>query len=231
MPKRFALIPARTGSKRLKDKNKKLFFGKAMFLYSVEAAIKSELFDEIIVSSNDREIRDLCNSYNIRFMFRDGELANYDKTVVELLSGVLKVLEQEGKCYEEGGVLYATAPMRNASDIQKTFSLLRYPGCSFAIATKYYQDPVNQALIEGKNGFKSLLFKQLNNLSKLKDEIFEVDNGSTYAFDVEAFKSAQSFYGHGNDLLTYRMPQDKSVDIDTEFDFEFATFLQSYNKK
>ena len=87
----LALIPVRTGSKRLKNKNILDFFGKPMFIHTVEAAVNSKLFDEIHVSTESEDVVRICEKYNIEVRFlRSKNLASDSATLTSLCDYVIK---------------------------------------------------------------------------------------------------------------------------------------------
>jgi N-acylneuraminate cytidylyltransferase len=120
-------------------------------------------------------------------------------------------------------VLYATAPLRTADDIGATVALLAPEACDFALAVSEYDSPPHQAL--ALNDDHRVTPKWPDLVERRADEIgpLVVDNGSTYAVDVSAFREHQSFYGPG--LRGHLMPRERSVDIDTPLDFDLALFF------
>jgi pseudaminic acid cytidylyltransferase len=112
MSKAVAIIPARGGSKRIARKNIKSFHGKPLISYSIETAIKSNLFDEVIVSTDDEEIAKIALDYgaNVPFL-RPKKLSDDYTGTGEVISHTLSYLKEQGKDFDYACTLYATAPL------------------------------------------------------------------------------------------------------------------------
>ena len=213
----FCIIPARKGSKRLKNKNILLYKKQPLISHSIEAAIKSNIFNKIIVSSDSTKIRKICKKYKqVTFISRKASLSNSKATVSEVCIDVLKnkIFEKKIKYF---CVLYATSPLRKPADIRKCFKNLKSKNADSIIAvTKYYFPPF-QALIK-KNKLLKPFFKNLVNikLNKFENKIY-VDNGSMYMAKIKTFIKKKTFYT--NKLAGYYMEQNKSIDIDYLSDY------------
>ena len=122
----IAVIAARSGSKGLKDKNIKLLNGKPLMAYSIEAAKMSGCFDCIHVSTDSEEYARIAKEYGAEVPFlRDEELASDSADCWDAVRAVLHKYEQRGKYFERVMLLQPTSPLRNAEDIQNSFSLMR----------------------------------------------------------------------------------------------------------
>jgi len=218
--KALAVIPARGGSKRLPRKNILRFRGRPIIAYTIEAALKADCFERVIVSTEDAEIAAVAASCGAQVSMRPGELATDTARVVQVCRHVLAEEEGEGRTYNVLCCLYATAPLRNAADIRSTMALLQPGRCDFAMAVTGYSFPPHQALRPDSNGVLHPVWPEM--LSKQSQEVgaMLVDNGSTYAVSVPAFLEANTFYGPS--LKGYLMPRIRSVDIDEQEDFALA---------
>jgi len=220
LPDAVAIIPARGGSKRLPRKNVMPFRGKPMIAHTIEAALESGVFTEVVVSSDDAEILTACAGYPVRALQRPADLGSDTARVVDVCIHVLKneisVLPEVFAC------LYATAPLRTAADIRAAVGLVVPGRCDFAMAVTAYPLPPHQALKRGEDGSLSPMWPELVN--RRDDEIgaLAVDNGSTYACASAAFIRQRSFYGPG--LKGHMMPASRSVDINTADDLALAEF-------
>ena len=215
MNQRIAFIPARGGSKRLPRKNILDFLGKPMIAYSIEAALETALFDQVVVSTEDKEIAEIAEQFGAVTDKRSASLASDRVTVVEVCVDYLKQHDVSTLV-----VLYATAPLRNAVDIRSVVNLLSND-CHFAMAATTCEWPVHQTLTF-KNGRVMPLFPDLVNRRADQVEHYCLDNGSTYAVHVDAFLQQKTFYGEG--LKGYLMPNVRSVDIDTPADYYRALY-------
>ena len=109
--KALCIIPARGGSKRIPRKNIKPFMGKPIMAYSIEAALESGIFDEVMVSTDDEEIADVARRYEASVPFlRSDETSNDFATTVDVLLEVVNKYKEQGKTFDTICCLYSTAP-------------------------------------------------------------------------------------------------------------------------
>ena len=124
--KNLCIIPARGGSKRIPRKNIKLFLGKPIIVYSIEAALKSELFDEVMVSTDDKEIAEIAKQYGAKVPFmRSAETSNDFAITADVLREVVGKYQSFGQDFDNFCCVYATAPLIKHTDIQSAFQLLQ----------------------------------------------------------------------------------------------------------
>jgi len=219
---RIAIIPARGGSKRLPRKNIIDFNGLPMITWTIQAAQKSNCFERIIVSTEDAEIAAIASDAGAEVSNRPHKLATDSTRVVDVCLELLNITEKQGQLYKQFCCLYATAPLRTAEDIRATMDLIEPGKCDFSMAVTTYDVPAYQSLKKNKDGSLSPMWPELINLRE--DQIGElvVDNGSTYAADVSAFRKCCSFYG--SNLRGHLMPRSRSVDINVAEDYELAKY-------
>ena len=109
--KKIAIIPARGGSKRIPRKNVKDFLGKPIIAYSIEAALQSGLFDEVMVSTDDEEIAAISKRYGAKVPFmRSEKTANDYAVTADVLLEVLDCYQEMGETFDIVCCIYATAP-------------------------------------------------------------------------------------------------------------------------
>ena len=159
----FCIIPARKGSKRLKNKNILPFKNKPLISHTIESAIKSKIFHQIFVSSDCKKIQKICKKFKeVTFIFRKPSLSNSRSTISDVCLDIFK--EQKIKStLKYFSVLYATSPLRNHLDIRKCYKKFRSKNADSIIAiTKFYYPPY-QALIK-KRGFMKPMFKNFINI-------------------------------------------------------------------
>lgn len=220
----IAFIPARGGSKRLPRKNVMDFQGQPIIAYSIRAAFESGQFSDVVVSTDDREIADVARAHGARVSARSPELATDTARVLDACLDFLRREREDGRDHRVLCCLYATAPLRRPEDIVGTVGLLDAQ-CQFAMAVTTFDLPVHQALAQEASGRLAPLLPDLVNLRSQDAPPIVVDNGSTYAVDVRAFEQEQTFYG--TSLRGWRMPRDRSIDIDTAEDLERALWVAS----
>ena len=223
---RLAIIPARGGSKRLPRKNVLPILGRPMLEYPIRTALRSKLFDEIIVSTEDMEIAGVAKSAGARVLDRPGELANDKATVAEVCLNVLDVLEKEGKKPATFCCIYATAIFLRPEDLVKSYNLLfEDPTCDAVMGVSEYSLHPVQALIE-KQGFLEFMWPAYENLKSQAYPHLVCSNGSIYWNITGSFKGKKTFYVER--LKGYEIPRGRAVDIDTEEDYRIAEALAAY---
>jgi CMP-N,N'-diacetyllegionaminic acid synthase len=228
----LALIPARAGSKRLPGKNMRLIEGRPLFQYTLEAVIRSELFDEIIVSSDDQAVLDFANGYDkVKLHQRPYELATDSATTVDVLLCILnKYGYQKGSC----GVFLPTSPFRQAKHIQGAIKLLTATADSIISVCEFEYPP--QMAIDAHMEEDHLVL-DIPQHSPLANGITQTSsqtkmyrpNGAIYFSRIENFLKRKSFF-RGR-VIGYKMDAISSLDIDFIYDLEFAQcILKSKNK-
>ena len=120
--KSIAIITARGGSKRIPKKNIKNFCGKPIIAYSIEAAIGADIFDEVMVSTDSDEIKEIAIRYGAKVPFMRSESTSNDyATTSDVLLEVVEKYEQLGKMYDVGCCLYPTAPFVTANILRSAY--------------------------------------------------------------------------------------------------------------
>ena len=219
---RLAIIPARGGSKRLPRKNLLPFLGRPMIVHTIEAALATQAFERVVVSTEDAEIASVAKDAGALVHSRAAGLASDAARVTDVCLAVLDAEEQAGRMHALFACLYATAPLRRAEDIQAVLAPVDARETDFAMAVTTYAVAPHQALRREPDGSLSAMWPDL--IERRASEVGElfVDNGSTYAARVAPFRRHLTFYGPG--LRGHVMPRERSVDIDERADYELACF-------
>ncbi len=220
---RLAIIPARGGSKRLPRKNVIEFVGKPIIGWTIEAALKSALFDRVIVTTEDDTIASVAGQFGAEIMHRGPSLASDTAKVVDVCLDVLDAELRNGRQYDQMCCLYATAPLRTDKDIKGTVALLNDPKTQFAMAVCPFDVKPVQALVMDESDCLVGMWPDLLQDLEANAREYWVDNGSTYAVNVPAFRKTKHFYGSG--LKGYEMPRSRSSDINTIDDLQHARAL------
>jgi CMP-N-acetylneuraminic acid synthetase len=218
--KAVCVIPARGGSKRLPRKNVVEFFGKPMIAYSIEAATASKCFERVVVSSDDLETLEIARKYGADPVERKSALASDTARISEVLLDFLDQEEAAGRKYDVIGCLLAAAPLRRAEDVAAVIDLIEPGPCDFAMAVTQYDLPPHQALKLEADGELKPMWPELVDLRDEQVGKLVVDNGSTYAATVAAFRKQRNLYG--SPLRGYAMPRERSVDLNSSVDLEIA---------
>ena len=219
----IAIIPARGGSKRIPRKNIKLFHGKPLIAYSIEAALKSELFDKVIVTTDDEEIASIAKKYGADVPFiRPKELSDDFTNTKDVIDHALKYFKERGERYEYECTIYATAPLLQPKYLMEGFVALKNSDAINAFSATTMPFPIQRTFKLDKNG---------------RCEMFWPQNYQTRSQDLEeAYQDAGQFYWtkldktsneimFGKDSIPIILPRHLVQDIDTLEDWERAEFM------
>ncbi len=222
---RICIIPARGGSKRLPRKNIIDFDHKPIISYTILSAIESDLFKNVIVSTDDEEIADISSNYGADIDIRNKKLATDEARVVNVCLDFLNTQKSIGNHYDVLCCLYPTAPLRNVEDIINSINLLENENCNSVMAVTEFHYPCHQALKMDKDNYLNPMWPDL--VSKRSSELpkLYVDNGSTYSVKVEQFIKEETFIL--NPFKGYIMPRNRSVDIDNNSDLDLAKYYMN----
>ena len=222
--KKVAIIPARGGSKRIPNKNIKVFAGRPIISYSINAAKDSKLFDRIILSTDSKEIAEIGKSYGAEVPFmRPSELADDYTGTVDVLIHALNWLNVHDKFYNYCCCIYATAPFLNKVYINNAFDILRENKAVSAFPVTSYPYPIFRALkIDTNNRVKMFWPEHLHSRSNDLSEAYH-DAGQFYWCDTEKFLEEKIVFS--SDSVPVILPRYLVQDIDTPEDWETAEKL------
>jgi pseudaminic acid cytidylyltransferase len=216
-----AIIPARGQSKRIPQKNIKLFAGQPIISYSIDVAKNTKIFDEIIVSTDSDEIARISNSLgaNIPFM-RPAELADDHTPTALVIIHTLKWLKDRGKTVKFFCCIYPTAPFLNTKYLKKGFELLRKNNAVTAFSVTTFPFPIFRALKLTKTGYLEMFWpKYRDRRSQDLPEAYH-DAGQFYWGNTEKFLRAKTLYTEKSVPIV--LPRFLVHDIDTMEDWETA---------
>ena len=175
-----AIITARGGSKRIPRKNIKKFCGEPIIKYSIRAAIESGMFDEVMVSTDDDEIRNVAESYGASCPFkRDSENANDYATTVDVIKEVLFKYKEIGKRFTHYCVIYPTAPFVTADKLKKAFRIMEENHADFLTPVARYEYPVQRCFVI-ENGVLKKKWPEYQNVRTQDLEPLYYDAGQFY---------------------------------------------------
>lgn len=228
-----AIIPARGGSKRIPRKNIKLFHGKPMVAYSIEAALNSGCFDKVIVSTDDQEIADVARQYGALVPFiRPAEISDDHATTMDVIHHALTWYDNNGERIDKVCCLYATAPFVVSDDIKKGYKLLLdNEKVEFVFSAATYSFPIQRAIKLSEHGSVSMFSPENEQVRSQDLEPAYHDAGQFYWGTKAAFlQRLPIFSNHSRVVL---LPRHRVQDIDTPEDWAFAealfsTFKESY---
>ncbi len=219
----IAIITARGGSKRLPRKNIRPFSGKPMLAWPIEAAIKSQCFEHVLVSTDDIEIAEIAKCYGAEVPFlRPIELADDFTHAHVAARHMLEWALKELGNFTSFAHIYPTSPMLLPQDICKGYDLIKN-GENFAYTAQKISFPIYQVVIENENGVEALFTPEKYNMRSQDMPTAYIDAGQLYYFNIEAFLREETSIKQGVSLIL--IPSERAVDIDTEDDWFFAEKL------
>lgn len=224
--KNIAIIPARSGSKGLKDKNIKLLNGKPLMAYTIEAALKSEQFDDVMVSTDSEKYAEIANSFGAKVPFlRSAETSTDKASSWDTVAEVLGRYAENGQTFETLCLLQPTSPFRTAEDIKKAYKLYNSKA-NFAVISvcEAEHSPLWCGHLPESGEFLNFINEDAMKQRQAGGKFYRL-NGAIYIVNCEKFKTDRYFYQSGS--FAYIMPQERSIDIDTALDFKMAEFLMN----
>lgn len=217
----LAIIPARGGSKRIPRKNIKYFLGKPIIAYSIEAAIKSNLFDEIMVSTEDQEIAEVAIKYGAKVpFFRSNENADDFATLVDVLIEVVNQYKSRDKTYEYICCILPTAPLTTTKRIKEAFEKLVVEDLDSVLPVVEFSYPIFRALDFDENNKLNMIWPE--NLKTRSQDLKPAyhDSGSFYwAKCIAMLEQKKLFCKNSSAIL---LKDTEVQDIDNETDWKLA---------
>lgn len=218
-----AIITARGGSKRIPRKNIKPFLGKPIILYSIEAALASGLFDEVMVSTDDQEIADISVAAGacVPFM-RSAETSNDFAGTRAVLLEVLEEYSKRGRKFDYMACLYPTNPFITAGKLMDAMNLLKEKNCREVLPVVEFSYPPQRSFIRSASGSIQYKWPEYYPCRSQDLEKFYHDAGQFYCYDVEKFLSETG------DIYPLICPETQVQDIDNENDWVLAEIKMEY---
>ena len=224
------MIPARGGSKRIPRKNIKLFHGKPMIAYSIEAAKKSGCFDKIIVSTDDQEIADVALAYGAEVPFlRPANISDDHATTMDVIQHMIDWCESQNMTVDLLCCIYATAPFVLASDLSRGLDAVTENNIDYVFSATSFAFPIQRAIALNKEGGVQMFHPEhLNTRSQDLEEAYH-DAGQFYWGKVTAFKAGKPFFSPSSKAIL--LPRKRVQDVDTFEDWELAEALYAVMKE
>lgn len=227
----LCIICARGGSKGVKNKNIRNLFGKPLIAYTIEIAQKWGKFDNILVSTDSMEIKEMAENYGADVPFlRPSEISSDTAGKVDVWKHAVLFLESRGTHPEIIIDLDVTSPLRTVEDIEGAYQKLIREELDMVFSVcKARKNPYfNMVELSGsghphlcKEVEKDILSRQT------APQVYEL-NASVYVFKRSILQTAKTVFVDNAGI--YEMPQERSVDIDTEFDFSFVEYVMQKGK-
>ncbi|MBR6929044.1 MAG: pseudaminic acid cytidylyltransferase [Bacteroidales bacterium] len=215
--KNLCIIPARGGSKRIPRKNIKLFLGKPILAYSVETALKTGLFGEVMVSTDDEEIAEVAKQYGAKVPFmRSAETASDFATTADVLKEVLVNYRELGHEFDNFCCFYATAPLVQSKDVVSAFERLQNSDFTCVYPVVRFSYPIWRCLDLADDGTMTRHWPEYEN-SRSQDLPKEYhDTGTFYWYKTKEWLSGNVKIGG------IEVDETTIQDIDTETDWKLA---------
>lgn len=223
----LAVIPARSGSKRVKNKNLKTLAGKPLIEWTLNAALESKHLKNILVSTDSKKIAECVESLGVKVPFlRPNYLAKDTTPTIDAIKhAILKYEKLINTEFKYIILLQPTSPLRTNYHIDHAIELLKYKKSNGIISVCETEFPVQWCNTLNKEmSMKNFLSAESAKLRSQDLEKFYRVNGAIYIASKKSLFKEMSFY-LSSSIYAYEMEKDKSVDIDDIFDFKVAEFL------
>ena len=213
---KIAIIPARAGSKRIKNKNIIDIFGKPMIQRTIEILLKSKIFDMIIVSSDSKKIQNISRKAGAKVLFtRPKNLANDFVGTFEVINHAINHLMSINILPQYVCCVYPTSIMLKPSDIKNSYKKIREKNCDFALSVTDYGHPPQRGFYLKNNSLRVLnkkFYKQrTQDLDKIYHDAGQFYWGKTSSWLKNKFMFSKKCFG----LI---LPRYRAIDIDDKED-------------
>ena len=219
--KKIAIIPARSGSKGLKDKNIIDLRGKPLMAYSIEAALKSGCFDRVIVSTDSEKYGEIAEAFGAEVMYRGEALSSDTATTYMVIEDILHRTEGDVDYFV---LLQPTSPMRTERHVREAVELFEgnFDKFDFLVSVKEAEHAA--VLVKPIDGDMSLKYFDTDFSSYRRQSYKDYSpNGAFFIAKPDRYLERKHFFGEKT--LAYIMDKAASVDIDDRIDYELAKIL------
>lgn len=221
----LAVIPARSGSKGVPSKNIKELAGKPLIVYTIEAALYSNIFEKVIVSTDSDKIADIAkeNGAEIPFMRPkeiSGDLVSSDEVVLHAIDFYRqKEIEFDSVCK-----LQPTSPLRTAEHIKQAYHMFMERKADFVVSVcECEHSPMWSGILDGNLSMENFIRDEVKRACRQELPLFYRLNGAIYMGKTSSFYENKSFIGKNG--FAYIMEQENSIDIDSQLDFAMAEVI------
>lgn len=221
----LGVIPARSGSKGVPRKNIRIVAGKPLIAWTIEQARRSKMLDKFIVSTDDKKIAAVAEKFGTEVSFlRPAKLAADSAKSVEVIIHALNWFKENGEFFDIVVLLQPTTPLRKPTDIDNAITMLLKNKKAKAIVSlcESERSPLWANTLPANGCMKNFL-KQQSNKPRQELPVFYRINGVVFVAYSDYLRQKRSFYTRNT--FAYIMPAERSVDIDSELDFQIAEAL------
>lgn len=220
----IAIIPARSGSKGLKDKNIKLMHGKPLLSYTIEAARQSGLFSKIFVSTDSEEYACIACECGAEVPFLRSEALSGDRASSwDTVEEALRMWEEGGEHFDRFALLQPTSPLRTADDLLGADAVYRAKNALAVVSVCEAEHTMALYNTIPSDGSMTGFLRKTDSKPRQLAEKFYRLNGAIYLSSVAHFRATELIYD--SDCYAYVMDNTHSIDIDSQLDFDMVSFL------
>lgn len=215
-----AIIPARGGSKRIPRKNIKPFLGEPIIKYSIDAAIKSGCFDEVMVSTEDGEIAKIAKEVGAKIPFRRNENTADDQAMLaDVIEEVLLAYQEKGREFDIFCCILPTAPFLSADRLKEGYHMLINNDVDSVLPVCRFSYPIQRALKVDDGLLKMFRPENYNVRSQDLEPAFH-DCGQFYWMRSESILTQKQLFAEKS--IGIELPESEVQDIDNEEDWKMA---------
>ncbi len=221
---RLAVIPARGGSKRIPRKNIKAFLGQPIINYAIKAALESQLFDQVICSTDDEQIAQVAADAGAQVPFmRPAEISDDHAITADVIAHAVNFMQSRGHAVESVCCLYATAAFVTAPQLQEAFEIFQQQRCDFVFSATRFDFPIQRAIYFNAEGRVEMFYPEFA-LTRSQDltPAFH-DAGQFYWGTSAAWLEKRRIFSPNS--AAFIVPSHEVQDIDTQDDWRRAELL------
>lgn len=216
----LAIIPARGGSKRIPRKNIRKFLGKPIIAYSIDVAIASGLFEEVMISTDDSEIAQMVVQMGARVPFIRNDKTSDDKAVLaDVIDEVINTYKEENRTFENTCCILPTSPFITVEHLVSSYNKLISADLDSVFPITRFSFPIQRALRFNDDKIEMVLPEYRDTRSQDLEERFH-DAGQFYWLNTERFKKNRALYTANSGAII--LSEMESQDIDVETDWKLA---------
>lgn len=219
MPLVLGLIPAKGASVRLPGKNIRALGDRPLIAWAADAARESGVIDDIVLSTENSEVKRVARAWGIETLDRPPELGRDPAGVIHVALDAISQLRQQGREYDRLAIILPTCPFRTAVDIHAAYRQFDQMKARFLLSVVAYAHTPFAAL-RLADGIATPYFPEWFDRKSQELPLAYRPNGAVHILDVPAFEAARSYVVQP--LYAYVMPWERSIDIDTEADWKLA---------
>lgn len=220
--KTIAIIPARGGSKRIPKKNIKNFHGKPMIAWTIQRAVASNLFDRVIISTDDLEIANIAMDCGASFeRLRDPKLSDSHTTLIEVMSTeAIDLIESNNDPLDILCCLYSTSTLFDQGSVYSGIQMIKEGKADFSMAVKEFEQSPMRAFVIEDSGYIKYKFPQFSNVRTQDIERYFTDAGQFTIARLETW--ARNKTQLNGSIYPVVLGKYEAIDIDEEADWKYA---------